>query len=248
MKNLISGILALLLITGITISGYGQCAPDTANCKDINDPGQICPDTLPVAVLNTYYEEIITIIPPYEYNFGEGVIPIIKIVLDSVTNLPPGLSYETTATEWFPDSAYCVLISGTPTELGTFFLKIHITPTVLFFGNIVESGQTVDDTSLYITVQSTTGLPVMSTDQVTLLPVKPNPFTVSSRIGLTSDRFGIGELYVFYITGQMAYHEEKWMQPGKNYFDFKGEKLRKGIYLYKVSFMGKSFTSRVVKM
>ncbi|MCK4698861.1 MAG: hypothetical protein KAT38_00940 [Bacteroidales bacterium] len=71
---------------------------------------------------------------------------------------------------------------------------------------------------------------------------------MSSRIGLTSDRFGVGELYVFYITGQMAHHEEIWIQPGKNYFDFRGEKLRKGIYLYRVNFMGKSYTSRVVKM
>lgn len=248
MKNLISGILALLLTTGISISGYGQCIPDTANCKDIDEPGQVCPDTLPVAVLNTWYEQVITIIPPYEYNLGAGVISIHKIVLDSVTNLPPGLSYEPNATELFPDNAYCVLISGTPTELDTFFLKICVTPFAVLMGTVVEFPQTVNDTSLFIIVQSTTGLPVMSTDQVTLLPVKPNPFTMSSRIGLTSDRFGVGELHVFYITGQMAYHEEKWIQPGENYFDFRGETLRKGIYLYKVSFMGKSFTSRVVKM
>ncbi|MCK4699603.1 MAG: hypothetical protein KAT38_04700 [Bacteroidales bacterium] len=248
MKNLISGILALLLTTGIIISGYGQCVPDTANCKDINEPGQVCPDTLPVAVLNTWYEQVFTIIPPYEFDLGAGVIPIYKIVLDTVINLPPGLTYEPNATELFPDSAYCVLISGTPTETGTFFLKICVTPFVEFMGSIVQGAQTVDDTSLFIIVQSTTGLPVMSTDQVTLLPVKPNPFTMSSRIGLTSDRFGVGNLYVFYITGQMAHHEEIWVQPGKNYFDFRGETLRKGIYLYKVSFMGKSFTSRVVKM
>ena len=248
MKNLIKVIFSLLLIIGFTFSGYGQCVPDTANCKDINEPGQICPENLPVAVLNTPYEQVITIIPPYEYNLGTGVIPIYKIVLDSVTNLPPGLLYEVNATELFPDNAHCVLISGTPTELGTFFLKIYVTPFVEFVGSIVQSAQALDDTSLFITVQSTTGLPVMNTDQVMLLPVKPNPFTISSRIGLNSDRFGVGKLYVFYITGQMAHNEEIWVQPGMNYFDFRGEKLRKGIYLYKVSFMGKSFTSRVVKM
>jgi len=232
----------------MAISGHGQCVPDTANCKDIDKPGQICPDTLPAAVLNTWYEQVFTIIPPDTFDLGGGLIPIHKILIDSVTNLPPGLSYEPNATELFPDSAYCVLISGTPIETGTFPLNIYITPFVEFVGSIVQSAQTHDDTSLFIQVNSTTGLPVMSTDQVILLPVKPNPFTISSRIGLNSDRFGVGELYVFYITGQMAHHEEIWVQPGKNYFDFRGEKLRKGIYLYKVSFMGKSFTSRVVKM
>ncbi len=189
-----------------------------------------------------------SIIPPDEFDLGTGVIPIPKIVLDSVTNLPPGLSYEANATELFPDNAYCVLISGTPTETGIFYLKIYITPYVFYDNQIIQWGQTLDDTSLFIQVNSTSGLPAMSTDQVSLLTVKPNPFIISSRIGLNSDKFGVGELYVFYITGQMAHHEEIWIQPGKNYFDFRGEKLRKGIYLYKVSFMGKSFTSRVVKM
>ncbi|MCD6564890.1 MAG: hypothetical protein J7K53_03000 [Bacteroidales bacterium] len=248
MKDLIKIIFVQCFFIGITISGYGQCVPDTANCKDIDKPGQICPDTLPAAVLNTWYEQVFTVIPPYEFDLGTGVISIPKIVLDSVTNLPPGLSYEANATELFADSSYCVLISGTPVQTGTFPLKIFITPYVFIDNQFVQWGQILDDTSLFITVQSTTGFPAISSDQVMLLPVKPNPFTMSSRIGLTSDKFGVGELYVFYITGQMAHHEEIWVQPGKNYFDFRGEKLKKGIYLYKVSFMGKSFTSRVVKM
>jgi len=248
MKNLINALFILCFFIGMAISGQGQCVPDTANCKDIDKPGQICPDSLPVAVLNTYYYQVVTIIPPYEFDLGEGVIPIVKIIIDSVTNLPQGLSYEANAAELFADSAYCVLISGTPIETGTFPLKIYITPFVEFVGSIVQSAQTLDDTSLFIQVNSTTGLPVINTDQIELLPVKPNPFIISSRIGLNSDKFGVGELWVFYITGQIAHHEEIWVQPGKNYFDFRGEKLRKGIYLYKVSFMGKSFTSRVVKM
>lgn len=248
MKNLIKVLFVLCFFFGMAISGYGQCVPDTANCKDIDKPGQICPDTLPVAVLNTYYEQVITIIPPDTFDLGTGLIPISMIVLDSVTNLPQGLSYEANASEMFPDTAYCVLISGTPTETGIFYLRIYITPYIVLYSQIVQWDQTQDSTSLFIQVNSTTGLPVISTDQVTLLSVKPNPFTMSSRIGLTSDRFGVGELYVFYITGQMAHHEEIWIQPGKNYFDFRGEKLRKGIYLYRVNFMGKSYTSRVVKM
>jgi len=248
MKNLFKEMFVLFFIVGMAIPGYGQCVADTANCKDIDKPGQICPDTLPAAVLNTWYEQVFTVIPPYEFDLGTGVIPIPKIVLDSVANLPPGLSYEANETELFADSAYCVLISGTPIETGNFYLKIYITPYVFYDNQVIQWGQTLDDTSLFIQVNNTTRLAVMSTDQVMLLPVKPNPFTLSSRIGLNSDKFGVGELWVFYITGQMAHHEEIWVQPGKNYFDFRGEKLRKGIYLYKVSFMGKNFTSRVVKM
>ena len=84
MKNLIKGVFLLFFIIGMIVSGQGQCVPDTANCKDIDKPGQICPDSLPVALLNTYYEQVITIIPPYEFDLGDGVIPIHKILIDSV--------------------------------------------------------------------------------------------------------------------------------------------------------------------
>ena len=248
MKNLIKVLLILSIFIGMAISGYGQCVADTANCKDINEPGQICPDTLPAAVLNTWYEQVFTVIPPDTFDFGTTAISIHKIIIDSVTNLPPGLSYEANASEMFPDTAYCVLISGTPTETGIFYLNIYISPYIYLINDTVKFLQTKDSTSLFIQVNSTTGLSPPIISQTKLLPVKPNPFNIRSRIGILADQFGVGELYVYYITGQLVHHEEKWIQPGKNYFDYNGEELTKGIYLYRVSFMGKSFTSRVVKM
>ena len=248
MKNLIKVLFIFSGFIGMAISGYGQCVADTTNCKDINEPGQICPDTLPAAVLNTLYEQVITIIPPDTFDFGTTAISIHKIIIDSVTNLPPGLSYEANASEMFPDTAYCVLISGTPTETGIFYLNIYISPYIYLINDTVKFLQTKDSTSLFIQVNSTTGLSPPIISQTKLLPVKPNPFNIRSRIGILADQFGVGELYVYYITGQLVHHEEKWIQPGKNYFDYNGEELTKGIYLYRVSFMGKSFTSRVVKM
>lgn len=248
MKSLIKKILLLCFFIGIAISLSGQCVPDTANCKDTDDPGQVCPDTLPAATLGEDYEQVFTIIPPDKFDFGSGVIEIFKIVIDSVSNLPPGLSYEVNATDMYPDSAYCGLISGTPTETGTFFLEIYIRPFVYFAGDTIALDQTKDSTSLSITVNSSSGIFPSVNNQPTLIPSKPNPFKTRSSIGLNAYEDGMGELYVYYLTGELVHYEEKLMQPGTNYFNFKGEKLKKGIYIYRIRYKDKSFTSRVVKM
>ncbi len=45
-------LIAISIFTALTLSA--QCEPDTANCKDIGDPGQICPTNLPDAMLNAW--------------------------------------------------------------------------------------------------------------------------------------------------------------------------------------------------
>ena len=79
---------------------YTQCTPDTIGCVDINDPGQICPDTLPNAYVGTYYNETVTIWPPPEAVVGEATVTIYKIVIDSIGNIPPGIDYEINATDF----------------------------------------------------------------------------------------------------------------------------------------------------
>lgn len=248
MKKPVNILLAIFFCILFNFSGYSQCDPDTANCKDTDEPGQVCPDTLHSATVGEAYEQVFTIIPPDKFDFGTGDIEIFKIVIDSVTNMPPGLSYEVNATDMYPDTAYCGLISGTPTETGTYFLEIYVRPFVYFADDTIVFDPTIDSTSLSITVNNTAGIFPTDNMQTTLLPPKPNPFDTRSNIGLNTDKYGVGELYIYYLTGELVHHEKKWIQPGINYFNYDGEELRKGIYIYRIRFNNKSFTSRVVKM
>ena len=84
-------ILVLAIFSGMKLSA--QCEPDTVNCEDIGDPGQICPNNLPSGVLNVIYDEVVTIIPPGSFDALGTTFILSYIVIDSVKNLPPGIDY-----------------------------------------------------------------------------------------------------------------------------------------------------------
>ena len=107
-----------------------QCEPDTANCEDIGDPGQFCPLNLPQAGLNVLYDETVTVIPPGAFVFEGIQLNILHIKIDSVKNMPPGIDYYPNADILFPDRAYCIQLTGNPTEIGVDTLAIYITAWV----------------------------------------------------------------------------------------------------------------------
>ncbi len=94
-------IFAIALIPSIYLSA--QCEPDTVNCKDTGDPGQICPRFLPEAVVNEAYDEVITVFAPDTASVGGHQIGLAYIVVDSVKNLPPGIEYYANAEIFYPD-------------------------------------------------------------------------------------------------------------------------------------------------
>ena len=112
MKKLILPLLFTVLVAMNSNHGIAQCEPDVINCIDTASPGQICPMILPDGIIDQAYEQVVTIIPPYEADLGTGnIIEIVKIVIDSINNLPPGLAWEANAEEFYADSVYCVLLS-----------------------------------------------------------------------------------------------------------------------------------------
>jgi len=166
-------ILALVQFSGMKVSA--QCEPDTANCEDIGDPGQICPNILPKAGLNVLYDEVVTVLPPGSYSFLGNELTIFYIEIDSVKNLPPGIDYFPNADTLFPDTAYCIQLTGTPTQTGEFALAIYITATVDFGGPLEY--QVVDDSSLVITVVEALGIDPDPITEFHVFQNVPNPFS-----------------------------------------------------------------------
>lgn len=225
----------------------GQCVPDTANCKDTGDPGQICPAELPDAVLNVLYNEVVTVIAPGTYTIGETTITILYIRIDSVRNLPPGIGYYPNADLFYPDSAFCIQITGTPTDTGVFRLKIYITPFIDFYGNPTPFPQVADTASVSLTVLEELGTGPSQADRFQVYPNVPNPFSDRTRITYFSPYGDKVELSIYNMLGILIHEESVTNSPGEHSFKFDGRDLEPGAYLYKVTNGKRSVTGRLIK-
>ena len=243
MKPFIPYILFFLLplLTGIQVSA--QCEPD-ANCVDPNNTGTFCPKNLPDVILGEPYEAVLTVIPPSEFVF-EGVrLDIVYIVIDSVLNFPPGVTYSVSAEKFYTDSSYCVLISGTPEQAGEFTLKLYVTPYIRYplFG-ILKGPQAVDNTSVVLTVKEVTGTDLPDARPFQVLQNAPNPFSQSTRIGFYTPVSDNVNLRIYSILGELIHEESRIVAPGEHFFQFDGSGLLAGSYLYRVT-SGSSYTTR----
>jgi len=231
-----------------TVSVAAQCIPDTANCKDTGDPGQICPENLPDVVVNVPYDTTITVIPPDTFDNNGILIPISYIILDTVLNLPPGINYQANAEIFYPDSAYCVQIFGTPTEAGDFPLAIYVTPFVdIGTGTPISAGQVIDSTSVIMTVIGPSGFDPFQIQKFKVLPNVPNPFTEITRLGFYTPFDDRVELKVYNILGELMHDEKQGAPPGEHYFQFDGSALIPGTYFYKVTNSNTFFTGKFIK-
>ena len=244
-KLVITSVVILLPLINFHII-YGQCTPNTIDCKDEDLPGEICPDTLPPGELGVEYNQTVTIWPPSTYTFGETPISIIKIQIISVDSLPPGLSYELNAEDLYPDTAYCSQISGTPTDTGLFTLAIKVVPYILLGDTVVPWEPQVNDTSVFIRINAPSNIEDLAKEEFHIIN-EPNPFNSKTRIGCITGKAIEVELYVFDILGKLIYNEKIITERGENYFEFTGEKLTNGIYIYSIKNNETTYSRRLIK-
>jgi Secretion system C-terminal sorting domain len=245
--NLTRLIVSFLLFIGSLNMVYGQCVPDTMGCKDEGTPGEFCPLALPVATVNVAYDEVITVIPPGEAKIGETTIIIKYIIVDSVLNLPSGMTYAANAEIFYADTAYCIALSGIPVNAGTDTLAIYVTPFISVGTTAIPGPQVVDDTSVVIIVQEASGIKPSHYSTFQVLPNIPNPFSDVTRIGFFTPFDDLVELRVFNILGEMIHQETQGFSPGEHYFEFNGQALQPGTYIYRITNREAFFTGKFIK-
>jgi hypothetical protein len=236
----------LPLLTGIQVSA--QCEPDTS-CIDSTNTGAFCPRILPDIYFNEPYETVLTVVPPSQFEYEGNLIEIAYIVIDSVLNFPPGITYTSNAERLLADSAYCVLISGTPTQSGVFNLHLYITPYIRLpiFG-IIKGPQTIEKTSVVLTVQDApTSIDLPSAKNFEVLQNAPNPFSQSTRIGFYTPVSDHINLKVYSYLGELIYEESAMVFPGEHFFRFDGSGLLAGSYLYLVTSSSSHQTRKLIK-
>jgi len=219
-----------------------QCTPDVVTCIDTASPGQICPEVLPDGIINETYSQVVTILPPYEFNFGNGIVPVVKIKLTDVENLPPGISYEKSAEEFYSDTAYCVLLTGIPTEAGQFDLTLHIVPTILIINEEVELGEIEDDTSLTITINPAAFVDDLKGDNEFYISEIDNHYMVN----YYSKKSSSGLIEVFDICGHILYHQYISINTGFNRYYLNEPENSNGLYFIKLASPGKILTRKII--
>ena len=236
MKNIFTLILIVLSPLVMINHLSAQCNPDIVNCIDTGVPGQICPLELVDGYMNTPYEEVVTVIPPESYDYNGTPIVLSHIKILDVQNTPPGVSFESNATDnlFTVGSAYCILISGTPTALGDYPLKITIQP---YIANIPMPYVVTDSTSLSIEVlPENMGVVVTSNTRFSVENIIPNPFTNNPEILFDLPSPGNVELLVWDGLGRQLIEQKQVGQTGNNSISVEATDLMPGMYFYTLSF------------
>jgi hypothetical protein len=244
--------LVLLIVTAlfwiIPQVIFSQCTPD-AGCIDDSLPGQICPDVLPAGTVDVPYNQVMTIIPPSSADIGTGTVDINKIVLTGIGNLPPGITFQSNepTNTFLVGTHYCVLLSGTPTDTGTYFIKIITDVYIDLFGNPIFAGEFTDSTTYYITINpaDTASVAMLNKYHFRMLPYS-NPFSETDKIGVYSPVSQSLTLDIFTCLGQKVYSESTDMANGNIYFRFESGSLKQGVYIYSVSGNGRSYNGRLI--
>jgi len=248
MSRKFSYIFILCLFFG-SLNGHllGQCTPDTTCTDTGGEPGQICPDSIPRGVIGEPYETVVTILPPPAALVFNQTIPVLKIHIDTIQNLPDGIVYVIENENMYPGTLYCAVIQGTPTETGIFPLKITVTATLDYLNGFNVT--VVDSTSVVFTVNQTSGIDKSSdADGFKILQSSPNPFFDYTRIGYSTNKPVLAELRVFNLLGQVIYTEKLHSNSGSYYFEFAGEKIRSGTYIYSITADNNIYTGRFMKI
>lgn len=247
MRQFLLLLLPLAFISFNLNNLYSQCTPDV-NCVDLLNPGEICPLDLPNGTVGVPYSETVTILPPPTATIGSyGTVTIYKIVITGVDNLPPGITYQANATDMFPGTRYCVLLSGTPTTAGTYPLSVKVMPYIEILGNPVQTIEQTDDTSLAITINNSSGLYDVKSKTFQLLNIVRNPFSDYTQIGFYTPKSQKVSLKVYNVLGNEIYSENKSALTGVNYFDFTGNTLKKGVYILSITNGEKIFTKQIIR-
>jgi hypothetical protein len=255
MKNSIP-VLVLLFISILAMDqGFSQCTPgNESTCPDPENNGQVCPATMPDAIVDQTYSQEFTIIAPSQYvlDSASGVtIDLHHIKLLNLGNLPPGLNWVSNS----PDSIfnvgtyYCVLMDGTPTLKGDFPLKIVIDVWVpgILGSPPIYVGTITDSTSLAISVIDASGISEFSNKDFMVENCAPNPFKEGVTVSFFSRQPETYSIDLFDLVGSKVSSQLYQAHSGKNELYIDGRALQNGTYIYTLMNDRHRYTGRIMK-
>ncbi len=249
MKTIFTLIISAFLLTMNPAISYGQCTPgDETTCPDTENNGEVCPAVLPNAIIDREYSQEFTIIAPPEYEWNEQIIPLHHLKIVDVTNLPPGVTWQTNASDsiFMVGTYYCVLLSGVSAETGNFPLKIVVDVYVNFLGNPIYATQVVDSTSISMKVTwDPDGIESYQENSL-VINLWPNPFNNELYFDLPDNENKTVSIQLFSILGNRLLSKSFTDHEYREQYRLDVSHLPNGTYLLKVN-SGTKQVSRLVQ-
>jgi hypothetical protein len=262
-------LLFAILLSGIVFKASAQCTPDMNYTP--TSPTGAGVSQLPCAKLNAPYEGVATVVVPtyYEIVAGAGAY-ICKASVNSVNNIPAGtniqypiykggqsygLGQQIPLNTANPSDRACILLTGTFTAPFNDSLVVNATaflytsaacttPFSLFPSLSV-------DLKMYFNVSDTcstgTGLENgLSNNSFDVMQNYPNPVTGATQIAFNAPYSGKVQFKLTNMVGQIIDQKIIAATEGKNYLNVNAKDLPGGIYMYSLTFNGKTVTKRML--
>jgi len=210
------------------------------------------------------YVQNITVKIPYDTTavvFGSvQTVRFARIdLMRNITNpanygLPPGLSLGvgpnvTTSTSkyGFPgNDTSCMVIYGTPTTAGTYYLKFVLKTFVVEFPLTSVSTDTVDYYRIIINPASSVGLNENQNFSFDVNGLFPNPASGETTIKFQLPKSGNVSHSIYDALGKNVYSKITDSKKGNNSLTIPIKNLNSGVYFYVVEFEGKTKTKKLI--
>lgn len=249
-------LLTLLFTFPAIASVYAQCTPNPNLPDLITEPAGSRHDTvyngstaipfvvLPPAQVGQNYNEVLYINVPIDTPAFGQTVTINYVQLDSILNLPPGLTVNCNPLNCqFPGgTSGCVSLDGIPQQADSIEMQIAVTVNITFSGLPTPLRDTIG--GFYFVSKGYMPVSVNEISEVSKTPkVYPNPANNQVFFDFKANS-GSAVLTVTNLLGQAVAEKSIVTQGGINTFTLDVSQLKSGIYLYSIREEGKTFTGR----
>lgn len=246
MKNL----LLLLFTVSLYNLSFSQCSPDPLYA---DSAWGIWPDeqtNFMSGDIGIAYQQIVNFKVPIDAGDIDTLfagVPVDSVVLNDVTNLPPGISYSCNVPSctWYGDSAGCASIDGMPTTNGSFQITLDITGWVTIFFNPFPQNFTYDG---YVINIGPVGVESyhLTTNTFKLDNAIPNPAINESKIQFVSGKNLSVNFKLTNLLGETIEIRTVDAVRGVNDILINTTSLQNGVYMYSISDGSQQLTKRLI--
>ena len=235
MKNLIFITFCLFSFS----FSYSQCVPDPTYADSTFGVWPTPQTNFSDGDIGVFYDEVVYFKVPRDAGNIDSLYAgqlIDSIILSSVTNLPPGLSFQCDipSCTWNFDSVGCASISGTPTTNGSYQISLDATVWTEIFLTPFPVPYSFNGYAINIGPTSTNSLSTGFSNLTLENPI-PNPSNNSTNIGFKSLNSENISFEITNLIGEVILQYYFISNVGMNNISVNTSIYTNGVYLYSIS-------------